>query len=334
MDVRFVTKEERLARQKKDLADKARRALDDDPLSYIKQHTIKGHAFESHVATNETLLLDNVISGRKLGDTKFASEELQNHCIHEVLYNQMENLQEWVRKAKPGDKVLYAADFTDENGDPEIIGTGFLSDASSKYRNCSGSAGVSFIESNLAGVVIKRNPDAPDGWEITTAFPMSYPTPELCTEDTVIRMPKRDFSSTLHKTATYKAAPNLQKLYLDAKASKNGPRPRYELINIAPDKLWHRVQIYDRKQPYAPRVEINQNLDVNIRTQGHGQRPSDCSKKLLNYAQALTASYQSAPATQTGPDINPAPRPSINSGRSLAGLEVQSTNGDQASIEY
>lgn len=335
MEPRFISREQREAKQKVKRADAARRELDGNPESYIKRHTIKGHAFESHVAISETEVLDNVVSGRKLGDTKFTSEAVQNYCIQEVLYKHMQNIQEWARTAKPDERILYAADFLDENDEPNMIGSGFISDATDKKKNCTGSAGVNYIESNIAGVVIKKNPEAPDGWEITTAFPMSYPTPDVCTKETVIATPRRDFSKVLHRTPTYQQAPDIQKLYLDIKASSNTPPQRFGVLNLNARKPNQHVYIFDRKAPNAPRLNIDTNLDITQAPQYNRKPVQPVPKSLQDYAETLVSQY-TAPQQQTQQQSRqysqptPTYTPRQSPGRSLAGLDVNTGNEQQS----
>ena len=261
---RLISREEIIEREKARKADAERELLDQDPEQYIARHTLYGHAFQSHVANSPRSLLNNVLSGQKHGDTRFRDVETQNYCMQEILYNYMREIHDFVKKAKNGEQRLFAADFMQLDTDqPDYIGTGFVTTSADKKRPYSGDYQVNYIESNLAAVVVKKNPEAPDGWEITTAFPMSHPRNDVVTPSTHIRRPPdKNFKELLHQTASYQKASPVCKLAMDLKCANNRQSKRFmasyqSQSNTMPEQL----VIRDTKNPGAPAIKITANKD-------------------------------------------------------------------------
>ena len=291
---RFISPEEKAERLKAQRADAERNLLDQDPELYIARHTLGGHAFRSHVANSPRSLLNNVLSGQKHGDTKFRDAETQNYCMQEVLYNSMREIHNFVAKAQEGEQQLFAADFMDpDTGKPDFIGSGYVTTSSDKAHPYTGEHEVNYIESNLAAVVVKKNVNAPDGWEITTAFPMSHPRTDVITPSTSVMRPiNKDFKDLLHQTMTYQKAGPVRKLAMDIKCANNRPNKRFSITYQAQsDRTPEQLIIKDNKTPNAPVIRITPN------DPGTGLNLSLCSRNRPDMDLAKPESQQVARET-------------------------------------
>ena len=274
---RFISPEEKAERLKAQKADAERALLDQNPEQYIARHTFHGHAFQSHVANSPRSLLNNVLTGQKHGDTRFRDAETQNYCMQEILYNAMREIHDFVKTAPNGEQKLFAADFMDLETDlPDYIGSGYVTTSPDKKRPFSGDHQVNYIESNLAAVVIKKNVDAPDGWEITTAFPMSHPRTDVVTPSTSIkRPPDKNFKELMHQTIAYQNANPVRRLAMDLKCANNRQSKRFmTTYQAATERAPEQILIRDTKKPNAPSIKITASkekpgFDLSIRSKGH-----------------------------------------------------------------
>ena len=215
-------------------ADYSRKKLDEDPAAYIRAHTLGGHAYESHVGVSDVSVLDNVLSGRKRGDTAYKDAETEIYCTSELLYANMDRIISFVEgtsKQDKGSRIVLQSDFYDKDtGEPEEIGTGFLSEADRKQEAMLYGAGVRRVSCSCAAVVISKNRNVQGGWEITTSFPMAYP-PSFLQPCTVMQ---GSFGDVLSKTRTYAVASPTLQAYMDY-ACSGKPRNRNLNVEYIPD---------------------------------------------------------------------------------------------------
>ena len=205
-------------------ADLARQRLEADPAAYIREHTVKGHAYESHVGVSQVTLLDNVVSGQKQGDTAYSDAETEIRCTSEMIYANMQKIMEFAGGTSryKGTRLTLRSAFTDpDTDDPLEIGTGYLSEAWGKENVLRDGCGVVHISCSCASVVIEKNPDAPGGWEILTSFPMAYP-PDYMPQPCRIN---DDFTKTLRETRTYAISDPVTKTYMDYACSGKRRNP-------------------------------------------------------------------------------------------------------------
>lgn len=197
-------------------ADRARQDLDRDPAAYIREHTIRGHAYESHVAVSDKTLMDNVLSERKLIDTAYSSPQQEEYCTSEILYSNMHRIHEFARTGRPGDKQRYYAEFTDpDTGKPQYVGKGYMSQSRNKTRTYTDGQPIQAVKTSVAAVVVCVNPDAPDGWEITTSFPSARPDIEPVNKDAVQVDESKNLLAIMKQTQTYQAAGPVKKAYIE-----------------------------------------------------------------------------------------------------------------------
>lgn len=197
-------------------ANDARLQLDQNPAAYIAKHTITGHAYESHVDITELAALDSVAGARKLGDSVWSSHEKEQECTSEILYAKMEQIQAFVNDSRPGETRAYFAEFTDpDTGEPDYVGRGFISDSQNKYQIYNEGKPIRAMETSVAAVVVKNSPNAPDGWEITTAYPAMYPDLEPENKTAIRERKDVDIEALMHETPTYQQAGPVKKAYMD-----------------------------------------------------------------------------------------------------------------------
>lgn len=214
-------------------AQREKQALDKNPQGYIAKHTISGHSFENHVANSHRSLLNNVLTGWKRGDAAFADAETQAFCTQELLYEKMRDIHNFVHSTKvPNGKTqIFAMAFSDpETGEPKYIGDGYISDTLDKKKNVSGKYGVGYAKTNAAAIVVKKNFRAPDGWEITTVYPILqienvYQLQGQDLSKASIIRPEKDFKGVLHETEAYQEASPAKKLFMDKACSSNKTSP-------------------------------------------------------------------------------------------------------------
>lgn len=227
-------------------ADYSRMKLDEDPAAYIRAHTMGGHTYESHVGVSDETLLDNVLAGKKRGDTAYKDAETEIYCTSELLYANMDRIiafAEGTSSKDKGSRIVLQSDFYDpDTGEPSEIGTGFISEASSKYQTMTRGAGVHRVSCACAAVVITKNRNIPGGWEITTSFPMAYPPDfmEPCKDLS------GSFEKTLVKTRTYATSSPTLRAYMDY-ACSGKPRNRDLTVEYLPEDR-------DRNYPESLRI--------------------------------------------------------------------------------
>ena len=97
-------------------ADYSRMKLDEDPAAYIRAHTMGGHTYESHVGVSDETLLDNVLTGKKRGDTAYKDAETEIYCTSELLYANMDRIiafAEGTSSKDKGSRIVLQSDFYD-----------------------------------------------------------------------------------------------------------------------------------------------------------------------------------------------------------------------------
>lgn len=189
----------------------------------ILEHGFLGHVESSHVNVTNTKLLDNMLfRGKKRGDTVFNSKEIATQCLKEVLTGKAYNIATFARTAKPGETRTYYWQTFDENQDddePAMIGHGFIGEKNPKGDGIDISKPIRAIQTNMAAVIITRDPKAEDGWKITTAFPISRVEPRMTEYEradlNIQTIPDFDFEPVLHATESYQHASPIQRVLLD-----------------------------------------------------------------------------------------------------------------------
>lgn len=213
--VRYLTPEQVAAKKLREKADAERAVLDDDPAYYIARHTLPrtGHGTESHVDASDETILDNVLCRDKRTDSRFLSAEIQTRAVSLALWSYMRDIYDYVADNTATGALALTVPMLDDDDEPEFVGYGFVKDAPSK--NVDGP--VRMVRTNAATTVVRKNPDAPDGWEILTSYPVSRKSeiPEKERGDAVFETVRSDFSRTLHGTRAYRSAGPLYRTYLD-----------------------------------------------------------------------------------------------------------------------
>lgn len=214
MPTRPLTTAER-ASMKKQLSE-----LYSRPSKVINDHGYLGHSTQSHVNVDDATLLNNVIrSGGKIGDTVFNDAKTQQATITRLLKAKIADIIRFTSDAKPGDKAVFYAPFTNEDGDIEPIGHGFIGQPLKNEKGVDIGKPIQAISTNIIGMAIQKDPKMPDGWKLLTAFPASRIEKELNTYDRndvqITTIPDFDFEPVLHATESYQHASPIQRALLD-----------------------------------------------------------------------------------------------------------------------
>lgn len=191
-----------------------------NPKQTIWEHGFLGHAQSSHVDTTDKKLLDNMLfRGKKNGDTVFKDKETAQTCIEDTLTAKAYTIAKFVNCARPGDTITFYWQSINDEGEAETVGHGFVGKRDPSGIGMDISKPIRAVQSNMAAVIITKDPRVEDGWKITTAFPMSRMEPQMndyeAEELQITTIPDYDFESVLHQTDSYQHATPIQRALLD-----------------------------------------------------------------------------------------------------------------------
>lgn len=219
-----------------------------NPSKFILDHMANRHMWEAHEETHPTKMLNNVLKpgriGGKFADTQFRrvqNMDLGEDCIKKLLIQHFDAIQAYIQKYNQNpeetpDSALFPMTFTFTRPDgrriPDYIGTGYrlTSEISLPGRKNGEITGVELVKTNQVGCIIRPSKDNPDGWEISSAFPMASPREAEITPETSIQRVEKDFRPTLHKTFTYQNANPIMQAYLNVTCSGNKIDPKYRTV--------------------------------------------------------------------------------------------------------
>ena len=217
-----------------------------NPKKFIADHMANLHMWEEHEATTQTHMLNNVLKpgrfGGKFGDSQFRrvqNFDLGEDCVKQVLMHNFKAIQDYVTQYHKDPTGLDASslfhlEFTSTRPDGtkihDYIGMGYRLTGGTSKRFSGEITGVEAVKTNTAACIIRPTTTHPDGWEITSAFPMVTPRPNELAENTSIKKLDKDFSHQLKKTRTYKEADPIMQAYLDTACSGKPIDPKYRVV--------------------------------------------------------------------------------------------------------
>ena len=191
-------------------------------------------------------MLNNILKpgrvGGKYGDSQFRriqNADLGENCVKACLIQNFDAIQAYIQKHQEDpssvrDSELFHMEFTTTKPDgtkiPDYIGLGYrLTGATGKKREGE-ITGAEMVQTNAVACIIRPSVDNPDGWEITSAFPMVTPRPSEMTKQTSIKKLQKDFEPVLKNTFTYKEANPIMQAYLETTCSGNQVDPLYRTV--------------------------------------------------------------------------------------------------------
>lgn len=193
-----------------------------DPVGFFESHVAGEHIDLAHVSADDVALLNNVLSKKKVGDSKFDDPALAKNAMARTLLANIGMLQAWLDAPPDPDRqnesIMLAHDITDRvpgktGKQPVYVGHGFVN-RNTGPRNPKLSH-VSSVKTNRVGVVVRRTNTNPDGFEITSAFPMVAPRKDDVTAKGRIVQNERDFMALLKDTFTYQKATPFKRAYME-----------------------------------------------------------------------------------------------------------------------
>lgn len=193
-----------------------------DPVGFFESHVTGEHIDLAHVSADDVALLNNVLSKKKVGDSKFDDPALAKDAMARTLLTNIGVLQAWLDAPPDPDQqnesIMLSHDITDRvpgktGKQPVYVGHGFVN-RNTGPRNPKLSH-VSSVKTNRVGVVVRRTNTNPDGFEITSAFPMVAPRKDDVTAKGRIVQNERDFMALLKDTFTYQKATPFKRAYME-----------------------------------------------------------------------------------------------------------------------
>lgn len=217
-----------------------------NPEKFIADHMANQHMWEDHELTSKTKMLNNVLKpGRyngKYGDSQFRrvqNADLGADCVRDCLIKHFDAITRYVTQYHDNPEglsstQLYHMEFTSTRPDgqkiPNYVGMGYrLAGATSKKFEGE-ITGIEAVKTNAVACIIRPTKTNPDGWEITSAFPMVTPRQTEITDETSIQRLDKDFEYQLHKTITYQNADPIMQAYLDTACSGKPVDPKYRIV--------------------------------------------------------------------------------------------------------
>lgn len=266
-----------------------RRDLVANPSKFVRGHMANVHMWEAHEQTSHTRLLNNVLKpgriGGKYGDSQFRrvqNADLGEECVRKLLENNIAAIERYVESYRNDpegtpDSMLYHMECMAKQPDgtliPDYIGFGYRLVGATKDKYGGGVTHVEAVKTNAVACIVRPSVDSPDGWEITSAFPMVTPRPAEMTSQTSIKPVEKDFGHILRNTLAYKDANPVLKAYMETTCAGGPKDPKYRtvyspktptrppIIMISPDTK------YPGNDSQYPRVIIyaNENPPANAR---------------------------------------------------------------------
>lgn len=251
-----------------------------DPDEFIADHMANRHMWETHEATSQARMLNNVLKpgrvGGKFGDSQFRraqNTDLGTACVKKCLEYNLHNIYRYaqlyqdngMKTTMTGGQVesrLFhteiMANHTDGTRIPDYIGFGFrMAGRVAREKKQQGEiAGVEAVKTNSVACIIRATDTHPDGWEITSAFPMVTPRETELTESTSIQRVEKNFENQLHNTFTYQSADPVSKAYMDVMCSGKPLDPKYRVIHSPKT---------DRRPPMVTITRDNMGGTVDVR---------------------------------------------------------------------
>lgn len=266
-----------------------RRDLVADPSKFVRGHMANVHMWEAHEQTSHTRLLNNVLKpgriGGKYGDSQFRrvqNADLGEECVRKLLELNIAAIERYVENyrndpANTPDSMLYHMECMAKQPDgtliPDYIGFGYRLVGATKDKYGGGVTHVEAVKTNAVACIVRPSVDSPDGWEITSAFPMVTPRPAEMTGQTSIKPVEKNFGHILRNTLAYKDANPVLKAYMETTCAGSPKDPKYRtvyspktptrppIIMISPDTK------YPGNSSQYPRIVIyaNENPPANAR---------------------------------------------------------------------
>ena len=279
-----------------------------DPKSFIKSHMANVHMWEAHEMTSQVKMLNNILKpgrvGGKFGDSQFRkaqNSDMGEDCLKQLLAYNLPSIQAYVESYKKDpttvpDSQLFHMEFMftkpDKTKVPNYVGQGFRLVGASRGKTDGEITRVEAVKTNAVACIVRPSKDHPDGWEITSAFPMVTPRPSERTAETHIETVERDFQHHLHNTFTYQGASPVLQAYMDITCSGKPVDPKWRtvytpetntrppMVTIVPDNKhpentssYPRLTLYANKQPPAnanlflgPNTKVRLGSEKSLKT--------------------------------------------------------------------
>ena len=203
------------------LQDYAKEQLDElhaDPQAYIDQNSNMSHVNDEHIDATDITMLNNVLTGRKYGDTRFLNDTTMYQAIAYALDDKMDEIADFVLNSMDDEMVI---EWSDPNKIP-VIGTGFLAESKKKENVLQYNQRIRTIQTSCLGLVLKRTDDTMAGFTIKSAFPAAHPTDPMLRHD-AIKSTRKDITPLLVNTNFYRSRHNSEVTKLAARAACNDP---------------------------------------------------------------------------------------------------------------
>lgn len=189
---------------------RTRKELRKDPVRFIQSRANLLH-IETHYR-KDPALLNNVISGKKFGDSRFINEHTMYDAISVALDENMEDLYDYLHDPERTDDFIIECDVGDYI---DTVGTGFVMDSKKKDTFLSYEQKVNACETSGIGMVIRKSNATECGYCIVSAFPATHPL----SLPNAVKIQKDDLSPILKHTWTYQDERNNDVWRLAARAA-------------------------------------------------------------------------------------------------------------------
>ena len=149
---------------------RTRKQLRKDPIRFIESR-----ANMIHIGTHyqkDAALLNNVVSGKKFGDSRFLNPHVMYDAMSVALDEHLEDIYDYLHDNKN------TSDFVIEYDAGEyvpVVGTGFAMESKKKSTFLSYEQKINAIETSAIGIVIRKDPVSEYGYSIVSAFPAAHP---------------------------------------------------------------------------------------------------------------------------------------------------------------
>ena len=189
---------------------RTRKQLRKDPIRFIESR-----ANMIHIGTHyqrDAALLNNVVSGKKFGDSRFLNPHVMYDAMSVALDEHLEDIYDYLHDDKN------TSDFVIEYDAGEyvpVVGTGFAMESKKKSTFLSYEQKINAIETSAIGIVIRKDPVSEYGYSIVSAFPAAHPM--SCPN--AVKAKQKDLTPILKETWTYQNQKNNDVWRLAARAA-------------------------------------------------------------------------------------------------------------------